>query len=349
LGGFSALQINHQFQDLEPPKPYARLDEIEQLVPKLFPPVLNYVSWISGRRSLRMSKRDKVRVRRKLRDFLVVARPYLLGLGVLRGQLDQAQATYALMEGLLREQYRASGMRIPEHKDAFAYHLDVSTRIAKPNVHFAKSRAYAVIRESLITFATRLVNHVAWPELEQYLTVWSGSSDGAKYAQFIGHWKTLSRQFQKDCPRRITTKQILSLTKEYAASASFFEQRMRLLIYLARCAKGNPLSWPEMEKQTLKALLDYMEVHSDFRAIAGIVNRNVRNALAHGLPEIVPNKSQVRFYDRKVTVTWELVDFFKSTRQLTIGVLALAEFETHVQLQQTRQMVERLWLSAKHN
>lgn len=342
------MKMDRQFDDLEPPEPYAGLKEIEQLLPQMFPPVVNYLSWISGRRSLRLTKRDKLRVGRKLRDFLVVARPYLLGLGALSGQLDRAQSSYALLEGLLREQYRAGGKRIPEHRDAFAYHLDVSARMTNPNSHFAKSRAYSVTRESLIMFAGRLVNHLAWPDLEHHLTHWSRSSDGAKYAQFIGHWKTLSRQFQKDCPKRITTKQVLSLAKEYAASASFFEQRMRLLIYLSRCAEGKPLPWPEMEKQTLKALLDYMEAHSEFRVITGVMNRNVRNALAHGLPEIVPNKSQVRFYDRGGTVTWELVDFFENTRQLTIGVLALAEFESHAQLQQTRNMVEVLWRSVKH-
>jgi hypothetical protein len=345
----SALQMDEQFQDLEPPKPYASLKEIDDLFPKLFPPVVNYMSWISGRHSVRLTKKDKLRVGRKVHDFLVVARPYLLGLGALRGQLDRAQSTYALLEGLLREQYRAGGRRIPDDKDAFAYHLDVTARMTIPNPHFANSRTYAPIREALVAFAAQLVNHVRWPELDNHLTAWTRSSDGAKYAQFIGHWKTLSTQFQRDCPKRITTRQVMSLAREYAASASFFEQRMRLLIYLSRCVEGRPLSWPDMEKQTLKALLDYMESHSTLRVIGGIVDRHVRNALAHGLPEIVPNKSQVRFYDREVTVTWGLVDFFEKTRQLTIGVLALAEFEAHALLQQTRQMVEVLWRSVKNN
>ncbi len=344
----NALQMDQQFDDLEPPEPYASLKEIEDLLPKLFPPVVNYMSWISGRRSVRLSKKDKLRLGRQLHDFLVVARPYLLGLGTLRGQLDPAQSTYALLEGLLREQYRAGGRRIPDDKDAFAYHLDVTARLTIPNPHFANSRTYGPIREALIVFAATVVNNMAWPELDNYLTVWSQSSDGAKYAQFIGHWKTLSRQFQRDCPKRITTRQVMTLAREYAASASFFEQRMRLLIYLSRCVEGRPLPWPNMEKQVLATLLDYMESHSEFRVIAGIVDRHVRNALAHGLPEIVPNKSQVRFYDREVTVTWGLVDFFEKTRQLTIGGLALAEFESHALLQQTRQMVGVLWRSVEH-
>ena len=103
--------MDQQFDDLEPPKPYASLKEIEELLPKLFPPVVNYMSWISGRRSMRLSKKDKLRLGRQLHDFLVVARPYLLGLGTLRGQLDPAQSTYALLEGLLREQYRVGGRR----------------------------------------------------------------------------------------------------------------------------------------------------------------------------------------------------------------------------------------------
>jgi hypothetical protein len=113
--------------------------------------------------------------------------------------------------------------------------------------------------------------------------------------------------------------------------------------------ENKPLPWPDMEKQTLKSLLDYVEARSEFRATAGIVNRHVRNALAHGLPEIVPNKSEARFCDRGVTVTWKLGEFFENTRQLTIAVLALAEFESHLQMQQTRQLVETLWRSVNQN
>ena len=114
---------------------------------------------------MRLSKKDKLRLGRQLHDFLVVARPDLLGLGTLRGQLDPAQSTYALLEGLLREQYIAGGRRIPDDKDAFAYHLDVTARLTIPNPHFANSRTYGPIREALIALAATVVNNMAWPEL----------------------------------------------------------------------------------------------------------------------------------------------------------------------------------------
>jgi hypothetical protein len=343
------MRTNQILNGLGPPKPYAQLDELEQLLQGLTPPVVNYLSWITGRRSLRMSKRDRLRLSRRVHRFLLVARPYLLGLGAIGGQLDRAQCTYALLEGLLREQYKAAGKRIPANKDAFAYHLDLTLGVKRSKSQLAESRVYAATREFLIEFAGRVVKHVPWPELDRHLTSWSKSPDGLKFAQFIGHWKTLHRQFVKQHPERITTKQVLALAREYSASASFFEQRVRFLVHLSRCLESKPLPWPDMEKQTLKTLLDYMEAHSEFRAIRGIVNRNVRNALAHGLPEIVPNRSEVRFCDRGVPVTWKLGQFFENTRQLTVGVLALAEFESHLQVQQTCQLVEALWRSTSKN
>ena len=296
-----------------------------------------------------MSKRDRLRLSRRLHRFLLVARPYLLGLGAIGGQLDRAQCTYALLEGLLREQYKAAGKRIPENKDAFAYHLDLTTGVRRSKSQLAKSHVYAATREFLIEFAGRVMKQVPWPELDCHLTSWSKSSDGLKFAQFIGHWKTLHRQFVKQHPERITTKQVLALAREYSASASFFEQRARLLVYLSRYLENKPMQWPDLEKQTLKSLLDYMEAHSELRSTGRIVNRHVRNALAHGLPEIVPNKSEVRFCDRGITVTWKLGEFFENTRQLTITVLALAEFESHLQMQQTRQLVGTLWRSVNKN
>lgn len=340
---------NHVLNGLGPPKPYAGLDELEQLFQRLSPPVVNYLSWITGRRSLRMRKRDRLRLGRSLHRFLVAARPYLLGLGAIGGQLDRAQCTYALLEGLLREQYKAAGKRIPENKDAFAYHLDLTEHVGRSESQLAKNRVYAAIREFLIEFAGRVVKHVPWPELDRQLTFWSTSSDGVKFAQFIGHWKTLHQQFVKNRPERITTKQVLALAREYSASASFFEQRTRFLVHLSRCLENKPLPWPDMEKQTLKSLLEYMEAHSEFRATARIINRHVRNALAHGLPEIVPNKSEVCFCDRGATVTWKVGEFFENTRHLTIGVLALAEFEAHLQKHQTFHLVETLWRSTKKN
>jgi hypothetical protein len=167
--GANSMRTNQILNGLGPPKPYAQLDELEQLLQGLAPPVVNYLSWITGRRSLRMSKRDRLQLSRRVHRFLLVARPYLLGLGAIGGQLDRAQCTYALLEGLLREQYKAAGKRIPENKDAFAYHLDLTLGVKRSKSPLAESRVYAATREFLIEFAGRVVKHVPWPELDRHL------------------------------------------------------------------------------------------------------------------------------------------------------------------------------------
>lgn len=334
--------MTDQIRDFQPPPAYADV-ELEPLFHELFQHVVPWIAWLAGKRSLRITKSEKRRVLRRLRRFMKAARPYLLGLGALKGDLDPFRCRYALLEGLLREQYKAAGKKVPEHRDAWDFHLDLATRVARPNPYLTKLPTYSAVRESLAQLATRVVNSLEWVPLDQILKEWSVSTDARKYAQFIGHWRTVSRQFMREPPRRPTPRQAIELAREYGVCAAFFEQRLRMLVCLAQCVANQPTTWPRVQKMSLKDLLELAAGHSELNAIVALVDRNVRNALAHGLPEAVPNSQQVRFYDKNATVTWTFREFFENTKRLTIGVFALAELESLIQLEQTRHLVQTLW------
>ena len=74
-----------------------------------------------------------------------------------------------------------------------------------------------------------------------------------------------------------------------------------------------------------------------------MINRNVRNALAHGQPEINLDLQECRFHDRTATVIWKIHEFFENARELTLSARALAEFESILGLVQIQVLVTTLW------
>lgn len=89
--------------------------------------------------------------------------------------------------------------------------------------------------------------------------------------------------------------------------------------------------------------MELAEADDRLKDIAGAVDRHVRNALAHGVPQLVPDSQQVRFEDQGATVTWTLQDFFENTRRLTLAVCAMTEFFPILNLELIRCMVMSLW------
>jgi hypothetical protein len=60
-------------------------------------------------------------------------------------------------------------------------------------------------------------------------------------------------------------------------------------------------------------------------------------------PEINLDHQECRFHDRGETVAWKIQVFFEKTRQLTLAVRALMEFESILKLVQVRFLVATLW------
>jgi len=332
-----------ELRALGPPPRYASTEELEKIFIGAIPALATQLLSPFGKRTPRITRKEKARLHRKLRRLLAVTRPYLLALGALKGQLDAKQCEYALLEGLLREQYKAGGVRIPERQDAFEFQLKLATKAARPNRYLERLPPYSDARGLVEKFAAHLVQTLPWPTLDQSLNDWARSMEATKFLHFIGQWPTLTRQFRTEQPRRLTQKVARDLAEEYRLSSALFEQCLRLLVHLLSAAPSKPASWSTVTAKSLYQLLQQAERNDQLKSFAALIDRHVRNSLAHGVPQLFPDSRQVRFDARGEGVTWTLQEFFDNTRGLTLAACAMEEFFPILQLQLTRCLLMSLW------
>jgi hypothetical protein len=77
-----------------------------------------------------------------------------LGLYALKEAGDRDRCTYALLEGLIREQLKAGGKKVPQGGDAFESLLKFAAEIAaSPKTTWANSPPYSVGKKRLYDFA----------------------------------------------------------------------------------------------------------------------------------------------------------------------------------------------------
>lgn len=334
----------HLPRELKPPARFGDFGQLEQLLWTNLPQLATYMAGLFGTRTPQLTNKEISKQKARLHTCFTAARPYLLGLWALNNQSDRQQCFYALMEGLFRELFRGAGKKIPTTKDSIAYLLESTERLARaPNRAWAKSQPYSSARQSLCAFTIFLQQQASQGLIEQVRDEWARSSDARKFFQTIMHWPTLTRQFRVNPPKRLTPKTSHQLATEYRTSSALFEQRVRLLVALDHAASGFAKDWTAWQKTTLFDLLSKADASPHLNWIPSAINRHVRNALAHGEPELNPDTQECRFHDRDVTVRWKVDHFFERARHLTLTSRALLEFESLVQLTQARALVATLW------
>jgi hypothetical protein len=136
---------------------------------------------------------------------------------------------------------------------------------------------------------------------------------------------------------------IADLSEDYRICSAFFEQRLRLFLWWDASSSGAAKPWPHWKKQSLKSLLEIGAKHPTLNSVVPAINRSVRNALAHGGPEVDVNTGKCEFSDRDVAVTWTFREFYERTRCLTLVTLAMSQFESLFQLAQSQALAFALW------
>ena len=117
---------------LKPPPRYGDLKELEAAFEALVPALMPQLASLIGKRTPRSSRKETRGLKRKLHKFLLSTRPYLLGLEALKQGPDREKCSYALLEGLLKEQFRALGKTVSDDQDAFELLLRQAERSARP-------------------------------------------------------------------------------------------------------------------------------------------------------------------------------------------------------------------------
>jgi hypothetical protein len=98
-----------------------------------------------------------------------------------------------------------------------------------------------------------------------------------------------------------------------------------------------------MQKVPLGNLLELAAQRAELAVVAAKMDRNLRNALAHGTPQLLPDSQNLVFHDRDKAVTLNLQQLFSKTRGLTVTTIALIEFESLMQFETVLRRVSILW------
>lgn len=332
---------------LKPPPRFGDLTELEAAFTAIIPALTPLLASLLGKRTPQSNQKETKALKRKLRKFLVASRPYLLALYSLKPGPEQAKCSYALLEGLVKEQFRALGKRVSDDQDAF----ELLLRQAERTVRSSKTTAsrfpiYSGTKRAVYELLLSLYQRFNPLEINRKLEEWYASESCKKYLHFCLIWPTLIRKSRQSKPMRLTLRLADQLSEEYRVGCSLMEDRLRLLVWLDEIAKGSGRPWNEQERRNLFQLLEAATISNKLAWVAPLIDRHVRNALAHGQPEVNLNTREVCFHDRTHTVTWSMSEFFEKTKQLTLATRALMELEPIMQMLQTQSLVSTLWQQA---
>ena len=118
--------------------------------------------------------------------------------------------------------------------------------------------------------------------------------------------------------------------------------RLRLLTCLSRIQPGSAKPWSYWQQQNLKSLMEMASTHDELCKLVPLIDRNVRNAFAHGPPLIERGARRCQFWDRDVCITWSWEDYFRNTRALTLTVLGCDNLESFRQLIEVQILAKAL-------
>jgi hypothetical protein len=339
---------DEQMQKLEPPPRYGDLKELSALLEAAIPTLTQQIARLLGKKTPRSTRRDRRILQSKMDKFLANCRPYLLGLYGMQHPDEKQKCVYALLEGVAREQLRMLGTKIADTEDGFAIWLRLCEQAAgSQDKAWAKVPSYIATKTAISNFAESLQQRLDPTKIQDLLEEWGKSASFKRYVHCCNIWPTLMRRSRQTRPERLTFKLALQLSEEYKAAASLLEERLRLVAWLDDAAQGKNGAWADQEKRNLSELLEAAALIPSVASITTFIDRHVRNALAHGQPELILDLSECNFHDRGVTVTWKVNEFFEKTKDLSFAAYALLEFDLVLRLVQTRSLVAELWQRAK--
>jgi hypothetical protein len=316
------------------------------LLARTLPTWVAEIAELSGKGRIRIPVKVAALAQRRALKYLQIARPYLIGIAALRGELDANACHYALMEGLVREYLKFWNIRVGSSEDALERCV-VSQERQVPQLPKAVQSVpeYNKIAR-MIARLTLHMTSVTPGGFDATMNEWPRSKDARAYLNFTRQWTTVMRQARHVFPTRPTEKFVLQVCAEYHHHASFVEQRLRLFNALLHDMDGAHHDWLYWDEMSLNNILQKTAASPLIARIGKLVDRHVRNAIAHRRWDIRLGSKCVYFMDVKATVKWPLEKLFRKAKALTFASVALAGFEHEFQLAQMRETVGRLWLNA---
>jgi hypothetical protein len=290
-----------------------------------------------GRRPKRISKQDRAALEKKLGR---ATETLVTQFGRLQ-QIDP-QAEPGMIAEVIEELFvslmKIGGMRRKRGEDVLNFLARFAFNQTKPSGHpWLKKAEYEETRKALWDFVVHLHERLGAPAVRSAIDHWA-EREGEGHISFVRQLDTAARRFRTRPPVRLTDRLAVDLRTEYQLASGFFEQRLRLLLYLAAEGTSKSKPWSEWRKVLLFKLLESAKIDNDLTKLIGGIDREVRNALAHGAPTIDMVTGTFQF-DSGHPIRWTPQKFHERTRALTVTAVALNSLEALIEYAQVHWII----------
>jgi hypothetical protein len=291
---------------------------------KALPTLVVEMSDILEKRPPRLTKKAKRELESGIDQYVDECVPLITDLEKLEGDPTKLPEAYQRVEGLLRTSLKGTEIKIKPGEDAFdSYLREFKTLVRMPSAAKRISQPRRV-REGIEQLIEQLVSNAETENQAILLIEEFGRRHGRQYMRYLHGSEARHKTHRKLALNRMTSKNITILTEEYRDAAAAFEKRLRLIVGLNYIAMGTPKTYAELRRQGYNDLLQIVSSLKNPRLhfLRGVIDRNVRNALAHDGASPSFSKKVIRFVDYspakgiETEVTWTMSKFLRNTTRL---------------------------------
>ena len=299
------------------------------------PQMVREISDLFEVRPPQISRRARRELAREMGDGIEFSISHLKGLEAAGGDVAQIGEVYRALEGLLQEGFRRTGDRPRPGEDAFDYWLRSMWAILRPPYRIKRLKQYRVTRGGVEGLIAAVQNRPGGDEAARQLIEEFNRRHLREYMREI---KTLEAH-EKECDKvniwRMTSRNVGRLTETYRDAAAAFEKRLRLLVGLNYIARGEVTTYSDLRNRGYNQLFQAVDSANNplLHFLRGVVNRHVRNAMAHAGVSTSFSRGKVIFVDyspgrrQDTQVEWTMGQLFKHTRNLLLCYGAVAQLE----------------------
>ncbi|QRO00885.1 hypothetical protein JRI60_18560 [Archangium violaceum] len=330
----------------ELPLAYADLASAgEELTSRLVPQVLTGLGDLLGIKPPPISKKKRSAIRRRVQQYLLASRGYLLGSQLVDEELSPPLARYAFREGEIRQSLMLGASAEHGEYDACVILLRrLQEQAARPDG--SSLPGYAEARDAVDALASEVATVLETRDIRPNLNGWYQLKSANKVMHFSQRIGPVVRHWRRQEPKRLTQGLVVQLLHEYRDSAAIFELLIGRLIGVWLIANGQAVEWHDLDKQGLASHLNRASsgrVGPHLQVLGRGIERGVRNALAHGHPIMNRRNGKVEFHDRGgLAAEWSAAEFYRNTRRLSAFVFAMLAFDSQFQLVHYRRSIEFL-------
>ena len=318
-------------------------EEIRTGLVGAMPEITGRLGSLLGRKLPQPSARDRAGLAKKVDRLMDLTLPHLKTLEELKDKSSVDRERLAAIDQLLTGFLKTAGQKLKLGTDPWDVLLErLAEQAVPPSSKWTADPTYLAVHQGVWDFLVHLYTHATPAQLSKAIDEWTGSEDALRYIHSVRLIDAASKRFRTKSPKRATDRLLLDLQHEYTLSASLFEARLKVFVFLAETVDGRPRPWAAWRNENLHNVLGIAARHKTLDSVVNNIDRNVRNALVHGSPVIDVVTGTCRFEDLKGSVAWTWREFFDQTRRLTVTVMAMIRFDSLQQFIHTQAMVRYL-------